>query len=117
MNFGYLPQIDRKTTKVKPNYYKNRRKQNYTNIYEDGEGMILPMSAGTQPNDDAGGLRLSGMQNVSASQEGAFSNFNKKSRQSPTRNGPNERRAESQYVPKRVQKRSKNRSASKDSRN
>lgn len=114
-NLGqYLPQIGK--GKIQPNYYKNKRKQNYTNIYENNEGQVLPQSAGGAFSDANANVlkKINASFDFSKDSEQAFSNFNSKKRaDSPPKNKPikEERRAESMYVPKRnkVKSRSKSR--------
>jgi hypothetical protein len=92
---AFLPSIDKsQVKKIKPNYYKNKRKLNYSNLYED-----------------EGGYVQTSVQNDSINKSQVFAKDavlkNVKSKQSVTLKGDinqEERRAESMYQPKRERK-------------
>lgn len=37
--------------KIKPNYYKNKRKLNYSNMYEDEFGNLIPQTSQGEQNE------------------------------------------------------------------
>ena len=112
--------------KIKPNYYKNKRKLNYSNMYEDEFGNLIQSNPSQGEQNDLTDYKIA--KNLTASQtlsnvrggQDMYSNIHSKKSlpkskknndDSPPRDVPIqsaiERRAESMYVPKRNLKKPK----------